>query len=575
MLKYSASLFGEVLIVLLFFVISNNFLAERPNLIEADGRGYYEFLPATFIYDDLTLSYLDTLQTDFYDDQMISEEFYPKLENGQRYDKYFLGTAILQAPFFGIGHAWAHISPTEKEDGFSKPYQQSIFIGSLFYALFGLVFLRLLLETFDVQKGWIWLLQVGTFFGGSLLNYVQWDAAYSHAYSFFLIAGFLYFARAYLLENKPSQIFWTVFFLGFICLVRPVNLLIICFVPLLTTNINQLVYQFKMVFTRHWKIILGAIVVILSIAQIQCWVWYQQTGNWIHYAYGDESFIWSEPHIIDFLFSYRKGFFLWAPWFFLIISYAIVYYIRRKNVYRLITFLCGFGILIYVLSSWWYWSYGGSIGARPMVDFYPAFLLFVAPAFNRNSGMFKSIFLLTTPIFMYIMAIQTYQYQKGILTLDQMDKTSYWKVFLKTDPMYEYYLWKEEIPLQRKIASANWVKHANIIPNTWYVSDTLRVNLPTVNSPTKGQVTFQSDQKSGAEILEIRLLAPNDSLLFNQYSTLLHTIVEKGKKNRIDFRFEIQTKLPQQIKAVFIMNTKNSKVILDSMKIRFFTDSIQ
>lgn len=176
---------------------------------------------------------------------------------------------------------------------------------------------------------------------------------------------------------------------------------------------------------------------------------------------------------------------------------------------------------------------------------------------------------------MYVMAIQTYQYQKGILTLDQMDKTSYWKVFLKTDPMYEYYLWKVEIPLQREIEAANWVKHANIIPNTWYVSDTVRVNFPTETSPTKGQITFQSDQKSGAEILEIRLLAPNDSLLFNRYSTLLHTIVEKGKKNRIDFRFEIPTKLPQQVKAVLVMNTKNSKVILDSMKIRFFTDSIQ
>lgn len=575
MLKYTASFFGEVLIVLLFFVISNNFLAERPNLIEADGRGYYEFLPATFIYEDLTLSYLDTLQTDFYDDQMISEVFYPRLENGQRYDKYFIGTAILQAPFFGIGHAWAHLSPTEKADGFSKPYQQSIFIGSLFYALFGLVFLRLLLKTFDVQQGWIWMLQVGTFFGGSLLNYVQWDAAYSHTYSFFLIAGFLYFARVYLLENKPSQLFWTVFFLGFICLVRPINLLIVCFIPLLTMNFNQLVQRFKMVFTTHWKITLSAIIVILIFAQIQCWVWYQQTGNWLHYAYGDESFIWSEPHIIDFLFSYRKGFFLWAPWFFLIIGYAVIYYIRRKNVYRLITFLSSFGLLIYVLSSWWYWSYGGSIGARPMVDFYPAMLLFVAPAFNRDSGMYKYIFVLITPICMYIMAIQTYQYQKGILTLDQMDKTSYWKVFLKTDPMYEYYLWKVEIPLHHEISASNWVKHANIIPNTWFVSDTLKIELPREISPTTGQLTFESNLKSGAEILEIRLLDENDSLQFNHYSTLLHAIVEKGKQNQIDYRFKIPVKLPTIIKAVLVINTKNSKVILDSMKIRFFTDSIQ
>lgn len=569
--KYLFSLWGEICIFLLFLVVSNNVLNDRENIIEADGRGYYEFLPAAFIYHDLSLSYLDTLETEYYDDQMISRDFYPRLENGQRYDKYFIGTAVLQSPFFAVGHLWAKASDQYADDGFSRPYQQSISIAGLFYAFFGLVFIRLLLRSYQVNRIWILAAQCSVLFCSSMLNYVHWDAAYSHVYSFFLVAGFLYFARNFILHPTGKSLFWTIFFLGFIFLVRPVNVLIVLFIPLLTEDFKTLLTSLQSVFTKYLKITLLASLAVVLLYQIQCIVWYQQTGHWFHYAYGNETFNWHDPHFIDFLFSYRKGFFLWAPWFLVAIAGGICFHLVKKNWFHLVSFLLSFSLLIYVLSSWWSWTYGGSMGSRPMIDFYPVILAFMAPMLAQKPVGFKWIVFATAPILAYVMLVQVFQYQRGILKWDHMTREDYWKVFLKKDRMYDYYLWKTEIPLGEKISETNWIEHQSIQPGVWF-TDTLVVENTSVKMPNVGQITFISKQKTNAEPLEIRLLDQNDSLLMNHYNTMLHCVDESKGNQFVDYRFLITVPLPEKFKAVFVMLSQEKPVTIDSMKMRFFAN---
>lgn len=570
--KYLLSLWGEILIILLFLIVSNNFLTKRADLIHADGRGYYEFLPAAFIYHDLELNYLDTLQSEFYDTKLMSQDFYKRLENGKRFDKYFIGTAVLQAPFFAIGHAWAKLSPHDAADGFSHPYQISIFIAALFYTFIGLLFVRLLLTSYDVNRFWTIVVQSGVVFCTSMLDYMHWDAAYSHVYSFFLVAGFFWFARKFLLYGNRKALFATILFLGLIFLVRPVNILCVLFLPLLAKSFQQFLGSLKTVFTSYFKITIFSVITCLLIFQIQCVVWYFQTGHWMYYAYGEETFIWSEPHILDFLFSYRKGLFLWSPWLFVLVASGIIFHVLRRQWFRLVWFLCSFIFLVYVLSCWWYWSYGGSLGSRPMIDFYPALIIFAAPVFSRISGLLKWIVLLATPFLAYIMIIQTYQYQKGILTWDEMNKKDYWKVFLKTDPMYEWYLWSHKIPTGKCVSETAWQKQSRVLPDRWHIYDTLKVSIPDSSFIKVGQITFLSKEKHGAESFEIRLLDQKDSLLFNHYTTMLHVIDESRGNNFIDYRFEINKQLQPRLKAVFIINAKASAVTIDSMKIRFFSD---
>lgn len=558
--------------ILLFLFVSNNYLSDKNDLIQADGRGYYEYLPATFIYHDLQLNYLDTLQSDFYDNDLMAGSFYPRLENGKRFDKYFIGTAVLQAPFFALGHTWAKLSKTHDESGFSKPYQLSIYIAALFYTFLGLVFIRLLFSTYGVNRFWTFVAQAGVIFCTSMNEYMHLSAAYSHVYSFFLIAGFLYCCRMYLLNDKRRPLFWAIVLLGLIFLVRPVNVLVIVFMPMLAESPQKFLVSLKTVFTTHLKTTILAVLTALLIYQIQCVAWYFQTGHWFYYSYGEETFIWSDPHISDFLFSYRKGLFLWAPWFFVLLVLGAVFHIFRKMWFRLLWFAATFMLLVYVLSSWWYWSYGGSYGSRPMIDFYPVLLAFAAPLFANGVRFFKWLILLVTPVLAYIAVIQAYQYQRGILTLDEMNETDYWKIFLKRDTMYEYYLWKREIPLGRQISETSWEKHRSMVADRWYVFDTLQVENPVDVLPKTGQITFLSPKKSNAESLEIRLLDEHDSLLFNHYQCMLHAVDERKGEKFVDYRFQIPAALPPKLKTVFVIKTNDRPVTIDSMKIRFFTD---
>lgn len=564
--------FGEVILILFFLFVSKTYLSTRNNLIEADGRGYYEFLPATFIYKDLHFNYLDTLQTEFYDDAMIARDFYPRLENGQRYDKYFIGTAVLQAPFFLIGHLWASNSAHYAADGFSTPYQISIFLAALFYTFCGLVFIRLLLKSYQVNRTWILVAQFGIIFCTSMLDYMHWDAAYSHVYSFFLVAGFLFYTRNYLLEDKSKSLFWAIIFLGIIFLVRPVNGVILIFIPVLAENFSCFFSSLKNLYFKYLKTTIFAVFTVFLILQIQCVSWYLQTGHWINYTYGEETFNWTEPHFFDFLFSYRKGFFLWAPWFFIVFIIGIIGHIYLKLNQRLTYIIVTFSLLIYVFSSWWIWSYGGSIGSRPMIDFYPLFLVFVAPILASKCNLLKLSILLTIPVFAVVMITQTYQFQKGILRIDHMDKESYWKVFLKTDAKYINYLSKENIEFRTCTKQSRWTNFKVMSKDTWYILDTLNLDLPKDTLIHGGQVLFNAHTKDFGESLEIRILNDNDSLLFNHYTTLLHVIDEKRNKNLVDYRFYIDKGFPKKIKCVFVILTKKETLAIDSMKIRFFTD---
>ena len=86
-------------------------------------------------------------------------------------------------------------------------------------------------------------------------------------------------------------------------------------------------------------------------------------------------------------------------------------------------------------------SYGACIGSRVMIDYYPALIVFVAPIFAQNTGIIRWVSLFSLPFLAYLMVVQVYQYQHYILTYDEMNKTTYWEVFLKTDAEYEGYLW--------------------------------------------------------------------------------------------------------------------------------------
>ena len=74
-------------------------------VIEWDVISYYSYLPATFIYGDVTLGFLDDKDFKYY------AKFWPvELEDGNRLILTSMGLSVLYSPFFswrtGLHHWW-------------------------------------------------------------------------------------------------------------------------------------------------------------------------------------------------------------------------------------------------------------------------------------------------------------------------------------------------------------------------------------------------------------------------------------------------------------------------------------
>ena len=165
-----------------------------------DALGYYMYLPAGLIYDDvLKVNWLQAIDVKYgvvgsWQYQTIKEK------NGNFVFKYLGGVAIMELPFFLIGHAVAKSAGFEA-DGFSLPYQYALIVAAFFYAFIGLYYLRrFLLDYFDDKIVAITLLLLTI--ASNWVQYVAIDSAQSHVYIFPLYVWILFGTRAW--HQKPT-----------------------------------------------------------------------------------------------------------------------------------------------------------------------------------------------------------------------------------------------------------------------------------------------------------------------------------------------------------------------------------
>ena len=84
--------------------------------------------------------------------------------------------------------------------------------------------------------------------------------------------------------------------------------------------------------------------------------------------------------------------------------------------------------LVFILSSWWSWWYGGSFGSRVLVEYLPVFGLLLALLLNRYKRFFLKIILVMLIAFCQF---QTYQYRYYLIHWEDMTREKYFNVFLK------------------------------------------------------------------------------------------------------------------------------------------------
>jgi hypothetical protein len=418
------SLYWLLVIVSVFVFSLSRFWDKKP-VIDWDMTLYYSYLPALFIYDDLKFEQ-PTKEWDERHFYMNSDD------NGNRYVKMTSGLAIMYSPFFALGHLYASASEIHPADGFSSPYRLALLASSLFFALWGLHFLRRVLERFFSPI--VSNLSVILLFVGSNMPHYSFVEPMSHVYNFFLVSLILYLSFKFI--DKPSFKFAIPIgvLAGLMILIRPTNIIVLLFPVIYLASTGSLKHA------SEWlKYGLTAAIFGFLALSPQLLYWHYMTGSWIIYSYNDEHFFFLQPHIWDGLFSYRKGWFVYSP----LLLFAAVGFIALFKKSKL---LFGSSITVLFLGlwvnlSWWCWWYGGGFGARSLIDFLPFMALGLAAFLKWLAQQNK---LIKTPIILALSFLSLWsifmnkQYKSSIIHYDSMSKELFWKQFFKDHYIKDY-----------------------------------------------------------------------------------------------------------------------------------------
>ena len=564
----------ELIILFLFILLINNYFGNKRPVILADGKGYYEYLPSIFIYNDLSFNYTDTLVSEFYDHKITSKGYLPLIEDN-KVNKYFVGTAVAQAPFFFLAHLIAINNPDLIADGYSLIYQDFVFYAALFYLFIGLIFIRKLLQYQKVPIAYIFAIQIAILFASSLMYYVVSLPSFSHVYSFAFINIFLFLIAKYSMTNKNSLLYFASAILGIILLIRPVNGLVVLFIPFIFNDAKSFWSAFLLLFTHKKKTIIFSALIITLLISIQSFIWYLQTGSLFIKSYQDERLILSQPQMIKFLFSYQKGFFVYAPVFLFLIMVGTINYVRNKNTWKLVSFYLAFIITIYVLSSWWVWYYGASLGSRVMIDYYGVIALFGSTFFIHRKIIFKSLAILLIGIFAYLAIIQTYQYDNYILHWTSMNKERYWRIFLKTEDKYKGVLWYTTYyPKKEDLFYSNSIKnqpYLNQNPPKTILIDSIKIDSnQTISKQVAVKLIYEI---RCSECTDKVLVTIDDTYRKNKYYFSRHLFYGTQKENfsgtaTINLKLEGYNPSSDYLNIYLIKQEKTSEI--DSFNIELF-----
>ncbi len=398
---------------------------------------YYQYLTAGFMFQDMSFDFAYKLPEDF-----DGEIWLNKTNDGERAVKMTMGTAVMMTPFYLMAAAVNKLFGLGSY-GYSSLFQFFILIGGLIYCMFGLLLQRKILRRFFDDRV-VALVLILMALATNLAFYTCSSPGMSHVYSFFLFSWFLLTTITWHESPTLSKSIQLGLALGLITLVRPPNG-VVALIPVFYGCFGavQLKEKWKLI-SKNYHLGMVSIVVSIAIVSLQCFFWKQLSGDWISYGYGKEGFFWNDPKIFEVLFSFRKGFLIYAP----VLIFALAgIFVRNKTISKLKGALLIFLFVnIYIVSSWWCWWYGGGFGMRALMEtvaFLSIFLAaFIDLILNKLGRIVQFGGVALAILFIALNYTQMIQYNKGILHYDGMTAGAYKNIFLKFHypPDYSEYI---------------------------------------------------------------------------------------------------------------------------------------
>lgn len=411
-----------VLLAILFTVFENKSWENPKGVIQSDIKGYYGYLPALFIHQDLSLE-----NTKDYDIGGELKLWYTETDDGQRFIKFPTGMAILYSPFFAIAHTTSEWFGYPA-NGYSLPYRFALVMGSLVYLIIGLVFFaRLMLLHFSDRVTAITMIIL--YLGTNLYYYIAYDGVFTHGHTFALFSAFLYGSIQWVRHQKWKHVVLLSVSGGLMVAVRHIDLL---FLPVLLVYGVRTLGDFKQRLSLFWskkiQVLAGIGLITLMLTPQLAYHWYV-SGNIFHYSYDEERFFFGAPNLFDSVLSYRNGWLVYSP--IMIFSVIGLFFLKKRAPESFVASLFSLPLYYYILASWWCWWFVG-FGNRAYINMYPllafslaSFVVFVRERHRLLNYGFNMLVLGAIVLNFF----QSWQFKEGVIHWDSETKEHYWHIF--------------------------------------------------------------------------------------------------------------------------------------------------
>ncbi|MEL7161832.1 MAG: hypothetical protein AAFN92_13810, partial [Bacteroidota bacterium] len=300
-------------------LVRNQVFTGQTNVINWDGYGYYAYLPAVFVYGDVTeLAFAERHFADY----EISDKIYQLMETpeGARFPIYNAGLAVVWTPGFLLAHGFCKLTGLAPADGMSFPYQLSVVLSSLLVIFLGFWCLRRFLLGY-FSEGVVALTLFGVGLGTNLFYYLVEGPDMTHAYLFSGYACFLWQFSRRAKEKRSSRrwLFGCGLIAGLLCLIRSSEIVVFA-IPALYGLRDWATFR-----RNFWRtlVIFG---VACGVFSLQLLYYKIGTGAWFRDGYAGLGFDWLSPHFYEGFFGYRRGWLVYTPLMTLALLGIGVYY---------------------------------------------------------------------------------------------------------------------------------------------------------------------------------------------------------------------------------------------------------
>jgi hypothetical protein len=433
--RYSPALFSLVLTGGIGFLLL--FRSWFSNPIAWDGFGYFLYLPLLFVHNDLGMTDPGIVQGMFAA-YTPSDTFYQAhlSPTGAWVIRYTPGLAVLHAPGFVVAHLLASALGFPA-DGLSLPYQVAVLITSLCWLWAGLYwllrFLRMLVPGMAPFLATALIL-----YGTNLFDQAVEHPLMTHLYTFALLAALLWSTHRWHAAPSAGQACGMGLALGLSILVRPTNILAVLIPVLWPLGNMSPAGKLRQVLQQHRKHLLMLVTCTAVPVSILLLYWKVMAGTWLYNSYQNpgEGLDLLHPHLLSFLFSYRKGWLLHTPVVLIGLAGLAVAIPPSQRSLRL-PLWSFIAVFLYVVSTWTIWYYPGGFGQRAAVDVLPVVAVGMAFAFHRaalGAMATRHAMVVLVWVLVVLLHFQLWQQRQHFRPPDRMTRAYYWATCLQLEP---------------------------------------------------------------------------------------------------------------------------------------------